>query len=85
MDENIVARKAGAIINNCLERLKRSSSTEPLLDKIPTESSDALITDVTELQQSFPFDVVNWDGTDMFPWADFWPNALDDVLDAREQ
>lgn len=71
MNENVVARKAARIIADSLERLRQPQPSEVLPAEREDATADFPINDAMELQQSFPFDLANWDGSGMFPWANF--------------
>lgn len=79
MNENVVARKAAKIIADSLERLRQTQSSEVLPAQREDATSGFPITDAMDQQQSFPFDLANWDGIGMFPWANFL--SMDSPLD----
>ena len=80
MNENVVARKAAAIIGRCFDRLKGKPGSEPPAGKWDGLSFDAMFGEgmMTEMQRSFPFDVTSWDGASMFPWTNFGSQNLPD-------
>ena len=77
MDENVVARQAAGSIKRCLDRLKERSASETITNTInETPINNLFVDGIMDLQQSFPFNVANWDGAEVFLWADFRPQNL---------
>ncbi|KAM0249718.1 hypothetical protein ACHAQJ_008920 [Trichoderma viride] len=85
MEESIVACKAAGIIRRCLERLEGNLDLDPEACARDDIAANTIFDDgILELQQSFPFDVANWEETDVFPWTAFALDHASQLTDLDE-